>query len=202
MHLIRMLRVSDTFTAGEIPMGRYHVVGAKSLPRFNRGQPAVREAIRPGGGPCPVWEQDSELSQVPAPVAEAQPVTGGSVADPCDAKEQENGGEPGSASGASSSQEGWILRLVRWLGDRLMRRRNPFVNAGPRVARTVVPQQGCLKLDGVRVVRNDLSDTDFEVVPARRARQLQRERPASLACTFREETPESVESAELRVSNL
>ena len=51
--------------------------------------------------------------------------------------------------------------LVRsgWLG-----RNNPFVKSTPAVAKPPGPAQAELSLDKVKVVRNDLSDADIEVV--------------------------------------
>jgi len=202
MHLIRMLRVSDTFTAGEIPLGRYHVVGGKSLPRFGRERPAVREAAHPGGGPCPAEDHESELGK--GSVAPAGMGTRGVEDYEAESSGTNGGGGEVEARPAESKQPagGWILRLVRWLGERLHRRRNPFMGAGPRWSSTVVPRQGCLKLSGVQVVRNDLSDTDFEVIPTRRTRSARRETATSVACEFRASSSESTESVELRVSNL
>ena len=192
MYLIRMLRVSDTFTAGEIPMGRYHVVGLKRLPRFGRGEPSIGAATRPGAGPCPVEATESDSNERSGVVEER--ATGRTSANGGGEELAERPSEDGRPG------EGWVVRLVRWLGEKLGRRRNPFMGGGPRLSSTVVPQQGCLKLEGVQVVRNDLSDTDYEVVPARRAPRSRREK--SVSCEFRAEAMERAESEELRVGNL
>jgi hypothetical protein len=183
-------------------MGRFHVVGVKSLPRFGRGRPAVREPARPGCGPCPA--EDSELALSEDSVSSAtvdSRVDGDSETESSVVHGGGGGGEPRPAE-LERPDGGWIMRLVRWLGERLRRRRNPFTIAVPRLSSTVVPRQGCLKLEGVQVVRNDLSDTDFEVVPTRRARTATPETTESVACEFRASSSDSTESAELRVGNL
>jgi hypothetical protein len=187
-----MLRVSDAFTAGEIPMGRFHIVGCKSLPRFGVGRPAIREAARPGAGPCPVGVLSRGGTE-----AQEQPARS--------ELREENPGEAGVETRPAEVDRprgGWVLCLLRWLSERLRRRRNPFRSAGPRLSSTVVPRQGCLKLEGVQVVRNDLSDADFEVVPIRRGGGEPGQRAASVGCGFLAGRRESMGATTLQVSNL
>ena len=177
MRLLRMLRVSDTFTEGEIPLGRYHMVGTKVLPRFVRSRLAVREAAKPGSGPCPVGE-----------VAD-----GGSGKAPLE--------EPG---GGERAKRVWWVRVVYWLSERF-RRPNPFGDTGPRISSTALPRQTCLRLEGVQVVRNDLTDTDFEVTPRGRSSWGKVKVPrveATLKCDFRVAAAEESEAEQSRVSNL
>lgn len=82
---------------------------------------------------------------------------------------------PARGERALAADEGMLRRAGRWWA-RILRgvsgRGNPF--AGGRSMRPVVPRVGGAVKD-VRVVRNDLSDTDFEVLrPGRRggARKL------------------------------
>ncbi len=165
MQLIRMLRVSDTFTEGEIPMGRYHVVGIRSLPRFARGRPAVRRAARPGDGPCPASRGVASLRE-DAPYGVRRMSVAGQRA------EEERGLGPG---------RGWFLRVATWLGNRLARRKNPFFGVRPRLASTVTPQPPARVFEGVKVLRNDLSDTDFEVIRVRGERGV---KGGAVSCDF------------------
>jgi hypothetical protein len=52
-----------------------------------------------------------------------------------------------------------------------------------------VARQGSLKLDEVQVIRNDLSDTDFEVVSQRAGERARKERKmgggATVECDFK-----------------
>lgn len=163
MHLIRLLKVSDTFTAGEIPVGRYHVVGLSQLPRFGSRRPAFRSTTR----------QASERS------AEREPA-GADLAQP----------EPG--------RPGWIRRSVFWLARRLERKRNPFGQGGLRVTSTVRPTQACLRLDQVKVVRNDLTDSDTVVQAGPKAgRDKQRELMDALSCDFRQVEQQTAEATRM-----
>jgi hypothetical protein len=65
-------------------------------------------------------------------------------------------------------QVSWLKRTWAGMRSRFGRREKP---AAPRVARAVKPVvQGELSLEGVQVVRNDLRDSDLEIVPAQEAR--------------------------------
>jgi hypothetical protein len=67
---------------------------------------------------------------------------------------------------SSAKTSSWIARLGGWLPG--YSARADRVSPRPAVLNPVKqPVQGELSLDGVRVVRNDLSDADLEVVPAK-----------------------------------
>jgi len=75
-----------------------------------------------------------------------------------------------NTAGKEDSRTGMRARAVRWIGE-WSRKVNPLARAQkqPGPARSAVPvsegrMQPELSLDNVRVVRNDLSDADFEVV--------------------------------------
>ena len=60
----------------------------------------------------------------------------------------------------------WLAKLWAWLsGPFAQSRRQPVLAAVPQPAK--LPVQGELSLDSVQVMRNDLSDTDLEIVPAK-----------------------------------
>jgi hypothetical protein len=146
-------------------MGRYHVVGIRSLPRFVRGRPAVRRAARPGDGPCPVSRGTVSFREDAPYGVRRMSVAGQRV-------EEDRGLGPG---------RGWFLRVAAWLGNRLGRRRNPFFGVRPRLASTVTPQPPARVFEGVKVLRNDLSDTDFEVVRPRGQRGV---KGGAVSCDF------------------
>ena len=60
--------------------------------------------------------------------------------------------EPAARSAGAAASAGWATKL------------NPFVKQGAPIERTAV--QGELSLDNVKPLRNDLSDTDLELVAA------------------------------------
>ena len=85
--------------------------------------------------------------------------------------------EPAAAQKQSSTDGAGKLRvgqkLKSFVGLFSVRRTKPAI---PEFTRPAV--QGELSLDAVRVVRNDLSDADLEIVPARRERQPMQAEPA------------------------
>jgi len=93
-----------------------------------------------------------------------------------------------STAVAPTGLQAWVReRAARWIGDwkqrfnplpQLPGRPGPARSAGPRF--TKAPVQSELSLDKVRVMRNDLSDADFEVVPARTPVALRVEQPVAL----------------------
>lgn len=194
MHLIRLLSVSDTFTAGEIPVGRYHVVGLKVLPRFRSAGLAVRAPVRPtrrwrgvqevpaGVGPAKQGMVNPALDVSTRDRAEAvrgpDAVRGAGAAD--------KGPLPGASPRVPLERPSWWRLGVVWLVKWLQRSRNPFHASGMRVARTVRPRQGTLSLEAVQVVCNDLKDSDFELGPASSKGKAKGSsgRAESVACDF------------------
>ncbi len=73
-------------------------------------------------------------------------------------------GTPGSAGEAAQAPSGVAYPSGRWT---ILRRHFGFRTSEGKAALI----QGELRLDAVRVVRNDLSDSDLEVIPARAAKQ-------------------------------
>jgi hypothetical protein len=63
----------------------------------------------------------------------------------------------------------WIKRMPAGLIARVRRRRSQAVVTLPPAHAASGPVQGELSLENVRVVRNDLTDTDYEVVCAETA---------------------------------
>jgi hypothetical protein len=62
--------------------------------------------------------------------------------------------------------DGWLKKInpMVWLGNRKPVEPKPVV---PRFSKGQTPIQGELSLDNIKVMRNDLSETDVEVVPAK-----------------------------------
>jgi len=199
MHLIRLLSVSDTFTAGEIPVGRYHVVGLKVLPRFTSAGMAVRAPVRPtrrwqGSGATTVSRSGEREVGLGNPAAEGLAGVAAQVVE-AEVKAQ----SPGVGPVVKPERAGWWGRAVLWLVRRLERSRNPFGGSGLRVAKTVRPRQGTLSLEAVQVVCNDLKDSDFELVPAAAKRKAKGLSGAaeSVACDFQGGTDKAADRAQV-----
>jgi len=201
MHLIRLLSVSDTFTAGEIPVGRYHVVGLKVLPRFRSAGLAVRAPVRPTRR----WRGAEEVSAGVGATKQGVGKPGFEVSAGVEAeapRRVEAAVErplPGASLAAAPERPSWWRRGMEWLSKRLKRSRNPFHASGLRVARTVRPRQGTLSLEAVQVVCNDLKDSDFDRVPTSakgKAKGLYG-RAESVACDFQGTAGEAAERARI-----
>lgn len=197
MHLIRLLSVSDTFTAGEIPVGRYHVVGLKVLPRFRSSGLAVRTPVRPVRRWQPVAAASGATGSEPTGVARG--LVDLRPGDPGKGKLPVEPGVEVSAPGVSPAigpvRRSWWRRGVLWLTGKLKRSRNPFHGSGMRVARTVRPRQGVLGLESMRVVCNELKDSDFGLVSSSRKPVVQEPSGGveSVACDFQGVKKESAE---------
>jgi hypothetical protein len=66
----------------------------------------------------------------------------------------------------AAAVDGWLKKInpMVWLGNRKPAEAKPAI---PRFSKGQAPVQGELSLDNIKVMRNDLSETDVEVVPAK-----------------------------------
>jgi hypothetical protein len=67
---------------------------------------------------------------------------------------------------ATAAVDGWLKKInpMVWLGSRKPAQTKPAIQ---RFSKGHAPVQGELSLDNIKVMRNDLSETDVEVVPAK-----------------------------------
>ena len=153
MSLGRLLAAGKSLMRACDGAGRYQVNKRVALPKFisprNPFTPAVKTEASPMG---------AELS-----------------AKACGEKAVIAAKAGADAAGTRAFQVAMRARAARWIGEwsrkmnslpRLAQWPGPVQAAGPRLAKP--PVQPELSLDKVQVVRNDLSDADFEVVPAKR----------------------------------
>jgi len=163
MSLMRFLSAGKSLVGGKNNNGRYEVTAKGLLPKFvsaknpfgpkpgSASVPAGEGEVTPALQPLPARsEQASEKSAAPEK-KETTPARTPALA-----------GKSGGVWGRFWSGFGRITGAV--VPKRKARSEVRFV--APAVRQ---PIQGELSLDTVKVMRNDLSDTDFEVVPARRA---------------------------------
>ena len=133
-------------------MSRYHVNGQR-LPRFEPKQNPFRATTRPEsvrGAAVP-----GRAATAPARTAEPKPVE--ELASQ-DQKDQRN--QPGGKAKGAVWLRRWAAKVSSWFQARSAK------PAKPTSPRFRPPVQGELSLVRIRVVRNDLSDSDLEVVPA------------------------------------
>ena len=137
MSLGQMLAVCKTLSGIADNGGRYQMKQENLLPKFEpakRFEPAKSEALSQPERPQPVFVP-------PAPARTA------------DAQRKDSNMKTAVTEGAEP--EAARFPLGRWS-------KNPFVRRA--ALKAGAPAQGELSLEGVKVVRNDLSDADLEVV--------------------------------------
>lgn len=149
MSLLRLLTTGRSLIEFKDTPGTYQMTSQRLLPHFG-----------PARNPF-----SSKAASNAVPEAEMAAVMQSKVQD---LKASSDGGERG---GSQASWLGATSLLKTWKAkcDGLFKR------AGGRAAKPAIPRftrqpvQGELSLDKVKVVRNDLSDADLEIVPARRS---------------------------------
>lgn len=176
MSLLRLLSAGKSLVGLKPEAARYRMSDPRAMPRFgsDRNPFQARKTLSPDAPPAP------------APAVEAPgPVVTPKVEPAATAPEAERRTrlEPGTVAKSE-----WKRKLAGWMGKlRFRRQPNKSKRAAPaRPARG--PVQGELSLDAIQVVRNDLSDSDFEVV-ARKAGPAAKPAPVAPAPGQADPTP-------------
>ncbi len=169
MSLMKLLTVGRSFMREQTSLGRYQMVGRRSaLPQFGRihhshsgaGAPPAARRVAPRQVELPKLLPTPDVHAPESPAAPPSP-TVPRIRNPFT--------RPAAASASARPEQPGRAGRVRWsmarVGDWLWGKRGgrgvlPF---GGKASRQ--PGQGKLNLDRVQVVRNDLSDSDFEVKP-------------------------------------
>jgi len=156
MSLMKLLSVSKSFAGGRNQPGRYKMAEQGLLPKFAPvGRPVSLAPKRKSDGPAVKKEQNA----TPMGALNSLPESLFQVADPVTGPVKAVAPTPRAAVCVNA-----IAAPTNWfrLGN------NPFVNkpAG-RPKPLTPPTQAELSLDAVKPVRNDLSDSDLQIVPAR-----------------------------------
>jgi hypothetical protein len=175
MSLARLLSAGKSLVGGMDNTIRYRMGNPGMLPKFGTGRNPF--------GSGPIRQEPTPLIQPPEPDAESpkpalsppaaitrQPREGESMAECARAKvalakilgngEQKRTRWPNWSSAARSIYKAWVERIKAGFPRRTKTKSQP--NSSQSAKPLVQPE---LSLDKVQVVRNDLSDTDLEVVP-------------------------------------
>jgi len=74
--------------------------------------------------------------------------------------------QPAESPKVAAPVDSWLKKInpMVWFGNRKPADPKPMI---PRFSKSHAPVQGELSLDNIKVMRNDLSETDVEVVPAK-----------------------------------
>jgi hypothetical protein len=166
MSLGRLLAAGKSLAGGHDDAGRYRVNKHVALPKFISPRNPFAPAEKPAAPPLRAETSEQAHGEKPV-VVRAKAVANGA---------------------GNTSLQAWVAALAaRWISEwrrkinpmpRLPKRPGPVKSAVPRFAKT--PVQSELSLDKVQVVRNDLSDADFEVVVSKTPVSGQSKLPALL----------------------
>ena len=152
---MKLLSVSKSFAGGKNQPGRYKMVEQGLLPKFAPvGRPVSLAPKRKSDVP----EAKKEQSPISMGASNSQPENLFQIAGPMTEPVKAVAPTPQAARcvNAISAPTNWFR-----LGN------NPFVNRPAGSLRPPTPAQGELSLVAVKPVRNDLSDSDLQIVPAR-----------------------------------
>ena len=169
MSLLRLLSTGRSWVDYADDGPRYQVTHERLLPKFNSKKnpfraPPKPAAARPESKLVPACGSSAGHNGCGASPAQRTPAAASAVA-------------PGKSVGPSTSRNGvpWLTAAASKFKGRataaVVRLKGLFARR-PKPARPAVPAfakppvQGEFPLDHVRVVRNDLSDTDLEIVTA------------------------------------
>lgn len=170
MNPVQLLAVTESLVESKDKTGRYRLSKQGLLPRFGSPKNPFAERTPESSGPSSAVSTATAKSALP----ENPPTP-----TPAAAKESTS-----PARRAVTAILGRGGRTVgRWV-ERLRRLRIPwFQSQAPKPAtwrKAVAPVQTELSLDNVRVVRNDLRESDLEVVPLRSSAPRKVTEPAVL----------------------
>ncbi len=177
---MKLLSLSRSFVVGKNGPGCYKMVEQRLLPKFDspresktQGSPQ-KSSVMPTSGAGGFASQTGPSS----PGTTAASMTNRVARQPTESRSgplprlfanaQNSGAEPRKRAGFK------LDRLFRRL---LQAAESPFLQRTSQRFRVKTPWQAELSLDSVKVVRNDLWDADFEVVPAKTGATIGSQRP-------------------------
>jgi hypothetical protein len=142
MSLVRLLTAGKSLVGIQDLKSRYRSVDPRAMPKFGSEKKVNTDVARESEAKPSVAKSDVETSIAnveQTPVATARKARGG----------------------------GWVSQWGSKLSTLVSQKPKPARSAAPRF--NEVPVQGELSLDNIKVVRNDLSDADLEVVTRKMA---------------------------------
>jgi hypothetical protein len=191
MRMVRLLTAGKSLVGSKDGTVRYQMSDPRAMPKFGSAKNLFREAAKgkggevgdkgaAGGTPAPLL-----TGGTPAPLTEgAKTVPArGITRSPASVLQQavtaqrtESGKVPLRPKNATP-QPGGISRMVGKVRRLISGSRGPAAKAGiPQIGKPAV--QAELSLEKIKVVRNDLSDTDLEVVTIQKPTAESRAEPA------------------------
>lgn len=173
MSLVRLLTAGKSLVGIQDLKSRYRSVDPRALPKFGSEKKINAEIARESGVRASVAKSKAEASKADVNVAADRnvraPLAEKNIAPVADRNANASTAEdkvPVKAARQDRSS-GWVSQLGSKLSSLVSQRPKAARNAIPRLS--AVPVQGELSLENIKVVRNDLSDTDLEIVTKKSA---------------------------------
>jgi hypothetical protein len=177
MSLLRLLTAGKSLVGLQAPSSRYQLSERNRLPKFGSARnpfaapsPAPEETVQTSSdaSPKPQRYQMSSAEFAAARLKETKKLPASAFAET-----KRTSAQPASETGGRTPDGHWTDKInpLVWFS----RRRPQQRSAIPKFSKLAV--QGELSLDKVKVVRNDLSEADVEIITAREASKLKPEPP-------------------------
>ena len=173
MSLLRLLTAGKSLVGLKDTGSRYNVPRRGLLPQFSAKKNPFRASTRPEFNPSTTAGRAPEGESTGAASVDLENAGHPVPADPVVPERESSLPVPVAAAKVQKTADNAELpggRGFRWFVSLPWMRPKVGKTAIPRFTKSMV--QGELSLDGVRVVRNDLSDTDLEVVPAKKTEAI------------------------------
>ncbi len=173
MSLVRLLTAGKSLVGIQDSKSRYRSVDPRAMPKFGSEKKINTENAGENGVRASVAKSSVQPSKAEVSVAAEKNVRGPFAERNLEAAPAgKNVGigkdaEKASIPVARQDRSGWVGQLGSKLSSLVSQRPKPAKGAIPRF--NGVPVQGELSLDNIKVVRNDLSDADLEVVAKKAA---------------------------------
>ena len=171
MSMMRLLAAGKSLAGLKNSVARYRMTDPRALPKFGPANNPFHTKSTPEPVPVvrltsrlPIVGQASRLPQGPLAPVDQQTVEKIPTAPPTNAGETLPQSRDATPASLPQTQRRGLSKMLSGLFER---RVLPARSSIPKRARQSI--QGELTLENVRVVRNDLSDTDLEIVAAKTA---------------------------------
>jgi len=172
MSLMRLLSAGKSWVSGKDEAVRYRLSDPRALPKFGSEKNPFRSTTRSGQPvdsissaqptpPPPLPQQQETVGARSAPVRSSQenPTTSALLPERCHSSDA----RAGTVRAPAQPPNGWWEKLAAMIPGN---RRGSKPTKATRALKPAV--QGELSLEKIQVMRNDLSDTDLEVIPAKK----------------------------------
>jgi hypothetical protein len=174
MSLLRLLTAGKSLVGLKDTGSRYNVPRRGLLPQFSAKKNPFRASTRPEFNQSTTLKNVSEGQSANRAAADSEnpgePALSGRAAVPLRESSLPIAPAVSIPQKTADKRELPGSRGFRWIASLPWMRPKVEKPAIPRLTKSMV--QGELSLDAVRVVRNDLSDTDLEIVPAKRTEAI------------------------------